>query len=242
MDILNQNVKYLKGVGPNRAQLLLKELQVETVRDLLYNFPYKYIDRSVIHRISQLIDNMPYVQLQGQLLSVDMEGDGYKKRLKAVFTDGSGYVDLVWFNGTKVIEKKLKYNQPYLIFGKPNTFNGRVSIVHPEVEPLTDVGAAPSGSLCPYYHTTDRMKRMGLTSRLIADLIENAFELIPNGIEETLPSYIIQKNNLLPINESLRTIHRPTSSVALTHAIRRLKFEELFYLQLDILRYSKTEN
>lgn len=239
MDILNQNVKYLKGVGPNRAQLLLKELQVETVRDLLYNFPYKYIDRSVIHRISQLIDNMPYVQLQGQLLSIDMEGDGYKKRLKAVFTDGSGYVDLVWFNGTKVIEKKLKYNQPYLIFGKPNTFNGRVSIVHPEVEPLTDAGAAPSGSLCPYYHTTDRMKRMGLTSRLIADLIENAFELIPNGLEETLPSYIIQKNNLLPINESLRTIHRPTSSVALTHAIRRLKFEELFYLQLDILRYSK---
>ena len=107
MDILNQNVKYLKGVGPNRAQLLLKELQVETVRDLLYNFPYKYIDRSVIHRISQLIDNMPYVQLQGQLLSIDMEGEGYKKRLKAVFTDGSGYVDLVWFNGTKVIEKKL---------------------------------------------------------------------------------------------------------------------------------------
>ena len=106
MDILNQNVKYLKGVGPNRAQLLLKELQVETVRDLLYNFPYKYIDRSVIHRISLLIDNMPYVQLQGQLLSIDMEGDGYKKRLKAVFTDGSGYVDLVWFNGTKVIEKK----------------------------------------------------------------------------------------------------------------------------------------
>lgn len=237
MDILSQDVKYLKGVGPNRAKLLLDELQVATVRDLLYVLPYKYVDRTVIHTISQLVDGMPYVQLKGKLVDFETEGEGRKRRLKAVFTDGTGYLDLVWFNGIKHLETNLKVNQFYLILGKPSAFNGRMSIVHPEMEKPEDVQLAGL-TLQPHYHTTDKMKRSAFTSRLISDLVQNAFDRLPAVLSETLPDYLIRQFDLMPLGEALRIVHHPPSSEALPKALHRLKFEELFYLQLDILRYS----
>lgn len=237
MDILSQDVKYLKGVGPNRAKLLLDELQVATVRDLLYVLPYKYVDRTVIHTINQLVDGMPYVQLKGQLVDFETEGEGRKRRLKAVFTDGTGYLDLVWFNGIKRLETSLKVNQVYLILGKPSAFNGRMSIVHPEMEKPEDVQLAGL-TLQPHYHTTDKMKRSAFTSRLISDLVQNAFDRLPAVLPETLPDYLIRQFDLMPLGEALRIVHHPPCSEALPKALHRLKFEELFYLQLDILRYS----
>ena len=238
MDILGQNVKYLKGVGPNRAKTLLEELQVATVRDLLYVLPYKYIDRSVVHTISQLVDDMSYVQLKGKILDFEVDGEGRKRRLKAVFTDGTGYLDLVWFNGIKGLEQSLKVNQIYLILGKPSSFNGRMSIVHPEMEKAENA-AAVARTMQPHYHTTEKMKRVGFTSRLLSELIRNAFEKMSGEIPETLPDYLIQEHSLMSLTEALRIVHQPLSADALPPALHRLKFEELFYLQLEILRYSQ---
>ena len=238
MDILSQDVKYLKGVGPNRAKLLLDELQVATVRDLLYVLPYKYIDRSVIHTIRDLVDDMPYVQLRGRLLDIETEGMGRKRRLKAVFTDGTGYLDLVWFNSIKIMEKNLRVDQVYLILGKPSSFNGRMSIVHPEMEKAEEAKLV-GRTMQPHYHTTEKMKRAAFSSRLISDLVHNAFERLPQELPETLPSYLIKEHQLMSLGEALRIVHQPPSADALPAALHRLKFEELFYLQLEILRYSQ---
>ena len=238
MDLLSQNVKYLKGVGPNRAKTLLEELQVATIRDLLYVLPYKYIDRSIIHTINQLVDDMPHVQLKGKLLDIELEGEGRKRRLKAVFTDGTGYVDLVWFNGIKGLQQSLKVNQLYVILGKPSSFNGRMSIVHPEMEKADEVKLV-GRTMQPHYHTTEKMKRVGFSSRLLSDLVRNAFELLQNNIPETLPEYLIREHELMALTDALKIVHQPPSAEALPAALHRLKFEELFYLQLEILRYSQ---
>lgn len=238
MQILEQDIKYLKGVGPVRAKLLGDELKIFTVQDLLYMVPYKYIDRTVIHTISALQEDLPYVQLRGHLLGIETEGEGRRRRLKAIFTDGTGYVELVWFNGIKAVERSLRVDRTYLLLGKPTSFNGRFSIVHPELEPA-DASPAPAAAMRPHYRTTDKMKRSSLTSRALSELVRNAFTLLGGNIEETLPSYIIKEYNLSPLSSSLQTLHFPPSAEALPAARRRLKFEELFYLQLDILRYAK---
>lgn len=238
MQILEQDIKYLKGVGPVRAKLLGDELKIFTVQDLLYMVPYKYIDRTVIHTISALQEDLPYVQLRGRLLGIETEGEGRRRRLKAMFTDGTGYVELVWFNGIKAVERSLRVDRTYLLLGKPTSFNGRFSIVHPELEPA-DASPAPAAAMRPHYRTTDKMKRSSLTSRALSELVRNAFTLLGGNIEETLPSYIIKEYNLNPLSSSLQTLHFPPSAEALPAARRRLKFEELFYLQLDILQYAK---
>jgi len=238
MQILEQDIKYLKGVGPVRAKLLGDELKIFTVQDLLYMVPYKYIDRTVIHTISALQEDLPYVQLRGHLLGIETEGEGRRRRLKAIFTDGTGYVELVWFNGIKAVERSLRVDRTYLLLGKPTSFNGRFSIVHPELEPA-DASPAPAAAMRPHYRTTDKMKRSSLTSRALSELVRNAFTLLGGNIEETLPSYIIKEYNLSPLSSSLQTLHFPPSAEALPAARRRLKFEELFYLQLDILQYAK---
>lgn len=238
MQILEQDIKYLKGVGPVRAKLLGDELKIFTVQDLLYMVPYKYIDRTVIHTISALQEDLPYVQLRGHLLGIETEGEGRRRRLKAIFTDGTGYVELVWFNGIKAVERSLRVDRTYLLLGKPTSFNGRFSIVHPELEPA-DASPAPAAAMRPHYRTTDKMKRSSLTSRALSELVRNAFTLLGGNIEETLPSYIIKEYNLSPLSSSLQTLHFPPSAEALPAARRRLKFEELFYLQLDILKYAK---
>lgn len=236
---LQTDIKYLKGVGPLRAKTLGEDLSVFTLRDLLYNFPYKYIDRSVIHKIKDLADGMPYVQLKGQVIAKNIEGSGRRERLVAIFADGTGYVELVWFNSIKSFEKKLFFNHPYALLGKPTTFNGRINIAHPELEDA-DEAQKQSLTMQPHYHTSERMKRQGFSSRSIAELVERAFAMLKGQkVPESLPDYLIKHYQLMGLDEALHIIHCPPSSTIIPEASRRLKFEELFYLQLDILRYTQ---
>lgn len=236
---LETDIKYLKGVGPMRAKVLGEDLGVFTLRDMLYNFPYKYIDRSVIHRVADIIDGMPYVLLKGQIVNKNIEGTGHRERLVATFTDGSGYIELVWFNSIKMWNNRLLYNHTYVLLGKPNNFNGRYNIPHPELEDAQTTQQQPL-TMQPHYHTSERMKRMGIASRQMADMVENAFKLLEGHvISEVLPDYLLRRYNLMSLDETLHKVHHPQTSKELPEATRRLKFEELFFLQLDILRYTQ---
>lgn len=236
---LETDIKYLKGVGPMRAKVLGEDLGVFTLRDMLYNFPYKYIDRSVIHRVADIIDGMPYVLLKGQIVNKNIEGTGHRERLVATFTDGSGYIELVWFNSIKMWNNRLLYNHTYVLLGKPNNFNGRYNIPHPELEDAQTTQQQPL-TMQPHYHTSERMKRMGIASRQMADMVENAFKLLEGHvISEVLPDYLLMRYNLMSLDEALHKVHHPQTSKELPEATRRLKFEELFFLQLDILRYTQ---
>ncbi len=236
---LETDIKYLKGVGPMRAKVLGEDLGVFTLRDMLYNFPYKYIDRSVIHRVADIIDGMPYVLLKGQVVNKNIEGTGHRERLVATFTDGSGYIELVWFNSIKMWNNRLLYNHTYVLLGKPNNFNGRYNIPHPELEDAQTTQQQPL-TMQPHYHTSERMKRMGIASRQMADMVENAFKLLEGHvISEVLPDYLLRRYNLMSLDEALHKVHHPQTSKELPEATRRLKFEELFFLQLDILRYTQ---
>lgn len=267
MNILSQDIKYLQGVGPNRALLLASELGITTVGDLLAYYPYKYVDRSRIYRISEIDGNMPYVQLCGQIFSFDTVGEGRNKRLIAHFSDGSGAIDLVWFQGIKYAAKSYDCRKPYIVFGKPTVFNGHIQIAHPEMEAApehlkaqarttgnlfeenapnanlreTEMDAQPTvfKGLCPSYNTSEKMKRSGLNSTAIAKLTANMFKLLKEPLAETLPPYIAQQHHLMSYDDAVRNIHYPSSPEALRHAQLRLKFEELFYVQLNILRYVK---
>ncbi|MBQ0023759.1 MAG: ATP-dependent DNA helicase RecG [Prevotellaceae bacterium] len=280
MTILKQDIKYLQGVGPNRSALLASELGITTVGDLLAYYPYKYVDRSRIYKISDIDGNMPYVQLCGQILSFESFGEGRNKRLVAHFSDNTGVVDLVWFQGAKYITKTYDCHKPYIVFGKPSMFSGKIQLAHPEIEnapegmryearttgdlfeqpstnpnipststPLqqgqatlpSDEQSAPSAykGLCPSYNTSEKMKRSGLNSAAMAKLTANMFKLLKNPLDETLPAYITAKYCLMPYDDAVRNIHYPSSPEALRRAQVRLKFEELFYVQLNILRYVK---
>ena len=263
MNILSQDIKYLQGVGPNRALLLANDLGIKTVGDLLAYYPYKYVDRSRIYKRCDIDGTMPYVQLCGQIFSFDMIGEGRNKRLIAHFVDGTGTIDLVWFQGIKYVTKTYDCRKPYIVFGKPTVFNGHIQIAHPEIEKvpeqlLTHAGTTgnlfESGTnpnlqdsgletqptvfkgLCPSYNTSEKMKRSGLTSAAMARLTANMFKLLKEPLAETLPPYIVQQHHLMSYNDAVRNIHYPFSPEALRHAQLRLKFEELFYVQLNILR------
>lgn len=279
MNILLQDIKYLQGVGPQRAELLANELNIRTLGDLLSYYPYKYVDRSRIYRISELSSNMPYIQVCGEILSFEQLGEGGAKRLIAHFSDGSGVIDLIWFQGIKYATKNYDCHKPYIVFGKPTVFNGRIQVAHPEIENAPanmqtvnqpseyianlfgpSKSTAPSSSsssnpnlsdanldaqptvykgLCPSYNTTEKMKKSGLTSAGMAKLTANMFKLLSAPLRETLPPYIIKKFKFIPYSEAIRNIHYPSSPEALRQAQQRLKFEELFYVQLNILRYVK---
>ncbi len=254
MNQLSLDIKYLQGVGPNRAATLEKELAIKTVGDLLTYYPYKYVDRRKIYKISEIDGNMPYVQICGQILSFESVGEGRARRLVAHFSDGTGVIDLVWFQGIKYISGAYDCRKPYLVFGKPTVFNGRVNIAHPEVETAPsnspDMGedSLASGrgygerlmsALRPAYNTTERMKRAGLTSQTMAKLTANMMKMLAAPLEETLPQSIIDKMHLMGYDEAVRNIHFPVSADALRKAQERLKFEELFYVQLNILRYTR---
>ncbi len=229
------DVKYIKGVGPIRAELLNKELGIRTVGDLLYHFPYRYIDRTEIHSIAQLMEDMPYVQLKGQIFDIVTEGEGRKKRLRASFSDGTGWIDLVWFNQIKSIEKGLKYDKNYLLLGKPVMWNGRFSIAHPDIEDADKVNAK-DGTLQALYHTTDRMKKSALGSKQLQDIISSALDIGNISLEDFLPSQLVKQHELMSLDLAIRTLHRPTSAALLAKATNRMKFEELFLLQLQLLK------
>ena len=237
-DLATRDIKYLPGVGPQRAAVLEKELGIRSLHDLLYYFPYKYIDRSRLYYVHEIDGNMPYIQLRGQILSYEEAGEGYRKRLIAHFSDGTGVVDLVWFQGQKFVTGKYKVRTPYIVFGKPTVFGGRVNIAHPDIDPADELVLSNIG-LQPYYNTTEKMKHNWLNSRTIEKLMANLCDLIKEPLPETLPDYIIEKNHLVSLTKALMNIHFPKTPEDLRKAQFRLKFEELFFVQLNILRYMK---
>ena len=237
-DITTRDIKYLQGVGPQRAAMLNKELNIFSLRDLLYYFPYKYVDRSRLYYIHEIDGNMPYIQLKGQILSFETIGEGRQRRLVAHFSDGTGVIDLVWFQGIKYLMGKYKAHEEYIVFGKPTVFNGRVNVAHPDIDPAKDLTLSTMG-LQPYYNTTEKMKRAGLNSHALEKLMTNAFALLQGTMPETLSSKIVEDHHLMALDEALRNIHFPQNPDQLRKAQYRLKFEELFYIQLNILRYTK---
>ncbi|MBR6691746.1 MAG: ATP-dependent DNA helicase RecG [Bacteroidaceae bacterium] len=238
LDTTTRNIKYLPGVGEQRAALLDKELGIRSLYDLLYYFPYKYIDRSRVFKVAELGGHMQHVQLLGEIRSFEEMGEGASRRLVAHFTDGTAFVDLVWFRGLKFVKNRLKLNTQYVVFGKPSMFNGRVNIAHPDVDDAALLKLDNMG-LQPYYNTTERMKRSGLNSNAMAKLVQNLFTLLNREIEETLSSDITRKHGLMSLDDALRIIHFPKNGKELQLAQYRLKFEELFYIQLNILHYAK---
>ena len=237
-DLTTRDIKYLQGVGPQRATMLNKELEIFSLHDLLYYFPYKYVDRSRLYYIHEIDGNMPYIQLKGQILSFETVGEGRQRRLVAHFSDGTGVVDLVWFQGIKYLMGKYKAHEEYIVFGKPTVFNGRINIAHPDIDPAKDLTLSTMG-LQPYYNTTEKMKRAGLNSHALEKLMGNAFALLQGPLFETLSPKVVEENHLMPLDEAIRNIHFPQNSEKLRRAQYRLKFEELFYVQLNILRYTK---
>lgn len=232
-----RDVKYLTGVGPARAALLDKELQIRTLEDLLYFFPYKYIDRSRLFRISDIDGDMPYIQIQGHIISFEDVGGGAKKRLVAHFTDGTGIIDLVWFQGTKFILDKYRPNVEYVMFGRPSMYGGRINVAHPDLDPPENLELSAMG-MQPQYNTTERMKKAGLNSRAVQKLMQNLFALMTEPHPETLPDWLIRQEKLMPLDAALRGIHFPKTGDEMRRAQYRLKYEELFYVQLNIARYT----
>jgi len=236
-DYSQTDIKFLQGVGPKRAEILNKEIDVYSVEDLLYYFPYKYVDRSRIYFIHEIDGNMPYIQLKGKITAFETFGEGRNKRLVGHFTDGTGFIDLVWFQGMKFIADKYKTYSPYIVFGKPTLFGDKFNIAHPEIDPYIDEKDRQTG-LMPFYNTTDNMKRHYLNSKAIQKIMAAAFSSIINNLPETLPENIIREQKLMGLRDALRNIHFPDNPQLLKDAQYRLKFEELFYIQLNILKYT----
>ena len=236
-DLLSQDIKYLPGVGPKRKEILSKELHIDTYGDLLEYYPYKYVDRSRIYTIDELTSDMPFVQLKGKILSFEEYAmSARKKRIVGHFADGHGVVDLVWFQGTKYIYQNYKVGTEYIVFGKPTVFNGRYQFAHPDIEKAENLQLSEMG-MQPYYVTTEKMKNSGLNSRAIEKLTKTLIEKI-GELPETLPPFITEKQHLVSRTAAFKWIHYPKNAQEMQRARLRLKFEELFYVQLNILRYA----
>ena len=241
LDILEQDIKYVPGVGPHRKEILERELNIHTFGDLLEYYPYKYIDRSRIYTISELSGEMPYVQLKGHILSFEeFEQAPRKKRIVAHFTDGTGIIDFVWFVRAQQLTKDLKVNTDYIVFGKPTIYGGRYQLAHPEIEKASEVQLSEMG-MQPHYNTTEKMKKMGLTSRTIERITKSMLERITTPLPETLPPFIVNRLHLVSRDTAFRHVHYPKTADEMSHARQRLKFEELFYVQLNILRYASDQ-
>lgn len=237
-DLTTRDIKYLSGVGPQKAAVLNKELEIYSLHDLLYYFPYKYVDRSRIYYIHEIDGNMPYIQLKGKILGFETFGEGRQRRLLAHFSDGTGVVDLVWFQGIKYVTNKYKLHEEYIVFGKPTVFNGRINVAHPDIDSSADLKLSSMG-LQPYYNTTEKMKRSFLNSHAIEKMMATVIGQIQEPLSETLSPKLIADHHLMSLTDALRNIHFPSNPELLRKAQYRLKFEELFYVQLNILRYAK---
>ena len=237
LDLDQRDVKYLPGVGPARAALLKSELQISTLQDLLYYFPYKYIDRSRIFQVKEVDGTMPYIQLKGKILSFEQIGEGRKQRLVAHFSDGTGVADLVWFSGIKYTLDRYRPGVEYVVFGKPTIFGGRVNVAHPEIDLEANINLSEMG-MQPYYNTTEKMKKAGLNSTAIRKLVNNLMALIVEPLQETLPDWLREKEHLMPLTDALKVLHNPRTPLELRLAQLRVKFEELFYIQLNLARFA----
>ncbi|MCL2560763.1 MAG: ATP-dependent DNA helicase RecG [Rikenellaceae bacterium] len=233
---LDNDIKFLPGVGERRAMLLRKELGIATMRDLLYYFPHRYVDRTKVHRIADITEDsaQTYIQLRARVESVGIHGDGRKRRIVALVSDGSGTAELVWFAGLRGIEKRLEAGREYIIFGRPGFFNNELSIVHPEMESPAAVQKRPS-AMQGVYGTTETLTGVGLGAKGIYALVCTLWELAEKHIAETLPEPLMRSEGLMPLREALRNIHFPENPEALGKAQYRLKFEELFGIQLGVV-------
>ena len=241
MAILENPIEYLKGVGPTRAELLKKELSIYTFSDLLYHFPFRYIDKSLIYNICDLSEDLPYIQLRGKIIKFEEKGKFRSKRLIAYFQDDTGIIELVWFKGARWIKSGIKLNSEYIVFGKPSAFNNKFNIVHPELDLLDDnVNFSPG--LQAVYHSTELLNAKGLSSRAISKLVIALLPQIKNNLDENLSPDLIAKLNLPYREKAFNDIHCPKDSKMLVRAQKRLKFEELFFLQLHLIKLKLTRN
>lgn len=238
MDLRTQDIKFLAGVGNKKAEVLKADANIYSYEDLLYYFPYKHIDRSKFYAVRELRGNMPYVQLHGQIRNFKTLGEGRKKRLTAQFFDKTGQVELVWFKGADYVKKSIQEGCNYVIFGKPAIFNKQINIAHPEIEsPEKFKKQLQGGALMPVYNTSERMKKSYLSSKGIQSIQANLrASLGRSNVSDTLPSYLVKQERLMTLNEALKQVHFPESVPLLTQAQLRLKFEELFLIQMRTLR------
>ena len=237
MDLSYRDITYCKNVGAKRADILRKELGVNTALDMIRQYPYKYIDRSRFYKIAELDDEDTYVQIIGEVIEWHTIGIGKAQRLSATFFDGTHQCELVWFQGVKYV--KLQRNTPYLLFGKPSRFNHIFNFVHPELTPMSKVTPEMTQGLEPYYNTTETMKRHGLNSKAMRSIIAELLPDLKAGIPDTIGMDILQKYRLMSLSEALINVHFPKDTPSMQNARARLKFEELFYVQLQILRQMK---
>jgi len=207
-EYLDQDIKFLPGVGPQRAEILKKELEIFTFNDLLYYFPYKYIDRTKFYKISELTNNMPYLQIKGTIFRFETIGEGVRQRLIAHFRDDSGVMELLWFQGAKWVKENLRVNVEYICFGKPSIFNGKLNMIHPELEP-SDSKPITTGVFQAFYNTTDNMKKKFMTSKALNKFQFTLSALIEGKIGESLPPSLISHLKLMPLTVALRQVHFP---------------------------------
>ncbi len=233
---LDTSIEYLKGVGPQKADTLKKELGIFTYGDLLQHYPFRYVDRSHIYAIRELTGNFAYIQVKGKFTGFTMEGEKHTKRLKALFTDGTGFLEVVWFKGISWIQKYIVPNKEYVLFGKPNDFKGKLSLPHPEIEEASEFLKDGSAGYQPVYSTTEILKRKGLESKGISKLLRTLMGDAAFKVDEILPQNIVEEFRLMNRQTAFENVHFPTNDDMQKKAIFRLKFEELFFLQLKMLR------
>ncbi len=241
-DILDTDIKFLSGVGAKRAELLNKELSIYTFEDLLFFFPFKHVDRTRFYSIREITAELPYIQVVGQITGIEAAGKGNKKRLVAYISDGTGIMELVWFKGLTWITRRVKPGKKFIVYGKPSIFGGKINLVHPELEEPEKKESTLRGTLQSFYTTTEKLKNNFVTSRVIHKLAGNLLQNVYGKIPETLPEYIVKECNLISLNDALLNIHFPQSQELLKKASFRLKFEELFYIQLNILKQKANRN
>ncbi len=237
-DLKQQAITYIPGIGPSRAKTLEAELGIKTWHDLLYTFPYKHIDRSRLYKIKELTTEMPFVQVLGQFLSFEEAGQGRKHHLTGHFWDGEMFLDVTWFHGIRFIKQSVKLRRDYILFGRPGVYGGRLSVIHPDLDKPESMTLSKM-SMQPYYSTTERMKKAGMTSRSMENFTSALFNKLTWTLPETLPQYLIEKLHLMPLDKALRAAHYPTTADELAAANMRLKFEELFFIQLVIMSYAR---
>ena len=235
-DILNTSIEFLKGIGPNRAKLIKSELKISTFKDLLFQFPFRYIDKTSYHKIADIHSTNSEIQIIGKISDLKEVGSGNKKRLVAKFVDNTGCIELVWFKTTKWLIDSIKLNTSYIAYGKLNSFKGNYSIAHPELELYDEAKLKNRTKLNAVYPSSELLNKRGITNKVIIGLIQELLISVNKEIKENLPKYLMEKFKLLGRRESLIIIHKPRNLIELKRAVYRLKFEEIFYLQLRLIK------
>lgn len=241
-EYLDTDITFLQGVGPKRAELLNKEADIYTFRDLLYYFPYKYIDRTRFYKIAELDPDLPLVQIKGVIKGYYTEGQGPGKRLVADFQDETGTLKLIWFKGGKWITGSYSPGVEFIVFGKPGVFNGMINIIHPEIEAVDKKAERLNSALQAQYSSTEKLKNQFITSKTISKFVGTMLRQMKIRLPETLPAYLISRYKLMDLHDAMQLIHFPANPEELEKARHRLKFEELFYIQLNLLRYKTNRN